>query len=211
MGQVQAAGKTFYVFANDMKRLYEAFEECLGRATDHAQKNVENGLEYHQASDEPEGNEWIFDAKMRGDEVIEVNESNIDDILTEILANAGVSDALMLIGKVNDESGDVRVPVIFFSEDFIVGDVDMAGDEDALCCISVSYGKDIDTALKCVMNADPVFDFWNNILIPLGLDDDIEEKLDAAGINLDNFDHAGGETNDGICYHDLYYQKHDEE
>lgn len=191
-----------YVF--DDKALFDAFNECIERAGNH-ESNIKTALvENIKTRLANPGEDLDFSGR---DDAFIVDESNADDILDEIFDAAGLRGALIKIGL---ERGKIRVPCVFFSDDFTVGDVDMAGEQDALCCISISNSKDIEEAINSVAYADRSFDFWNDILMPLGIDDEVEDKLDAAGIDSDNYDHAGGDKNGGVCYYDRYYRKHDE-
>jgi hypothetical protein len=193
-----------YIFEN--KVLLDAFNECLERAGTH-NAHVKIDLDKNIKTRLAEPGE---DLDFSGDNAFVVDESNADDMLEDILIAASVSDALIMMGKVHAESGDVRVPVVFFSEDFTVGDVDMAGERDDLCCLSISHSQAVETALKSVRDFNPSFDFWNDVLSPLCIDEEIEIRLDAAGIDPDNRDHTGGEQSGNLFYYDLYYHKYDQ-
>lgn len=185
-----------------------AFDECLERAGNHAgmttKITVAENIKTRLANPDED-----LDFSGRDDKFCVVT-SNADDLLEEILVAAGITDYLILLGKIETEKQELLIPMIFFASDFDVGDVDMAGEDDELCCISVCHNDDIESALKAVMRADSAFDFWNDVLSPLGIDDLIVEKLDAANINPDCFDHSGGESSGPLYYYDLYYRKVDD-
>jgi hypothetical protein len=120
---------------------------------------------------------------------------------------------LFLEGRYLDCEGRLEpaVPICFHAGMFRVSDVST---DDLFHEISISYDAALDADMTAVHAAQggQVFDAWNVIYSPLGVDDEVTEALEGAGIDPASFDHEGGETAEGRSYHDFYYRNnHDEE